>query len=324
MAQRRAHPRHQLADVERLVDVVVGAEIERLDLLGFALARRQHDDRHIGPFARAADHVLAVAVGQAEIEQHDVGRFGGDALDRLGDGAGAGHLVVVRLQRGLEKAQDRRLVVDHQHADPCAHAGAPLRGKVSVKRVPRPLATGLSALIDAAMRLHDALGDGKAETGALAAVRARCLHRVAFDELVEDVRQSVRRNAGTVVGHAQRDGIRRVAGIDHDARLGRRVDDRIGDDVADRLLDQGGVGAHQRQIGRQLDLDALLRAVRRAALTTRSTISRRSIQSRRNSSAPASMRVIASRLRTISSRSSASVLIWPSRSFFAAGSSLSP
>ena len=36
------------------------------------------------------------------------------------------------------------------------------------------------------------------------------------------------------------------------------------------------------------------------------------------------MRVIARRLRTISSRSSASVLIWPSRSFFAAASSLSP
>ena len=49
------------------------------------------------------------------------------------------------------------------------------------------------------------------------------------------------------------------------------------------------------------------------------TISRKSIQSRRSSSAPASMRVIARRLRTISSRSSASVLIWPSRSFFAAG-----
>ena len=73
--KRRAHPRQQFADVERLVDVVVGAEIERLDLFGLALARRQHDDRHVGPFARAPDHVLAVAVRQAEIEQHDVGRF---------------------------------------------------------------------------------------------------------------------------------------------------------------------------------------------------------------------------------------------------------
>ena len=39
---------------------------------------------------------------------------------------------------------------------------------------------------------------------------------------------------------------------------------------------------------------------------------------------PASIRVIASRLRTISSRSSASFLICPRRSFFAGASSLSP
>ena len=48
------------------------------------------------------------------------GDFGGDALDRLGDRAGARHLVVVRLQRRLEEAQDRRLVVDHQDAGLCA------------------------------------------------------------------------------------------------------------------------------------------------------------------------------------------------------------
>ena len=90
------------------------------------------------------------------------------------------------------------------------------------------------------------------------------------------------------------------------------------DDVSDRLLDQGCIGLHQRQILRQTHVDAL---ARRRAVAPRSprarTISRRSIQSRRSSSAPASMRVIARRLRTISSRSSASVLIWPSRSFFA-------
>ena len=80
MAQRRAHARHQLADAERLVDEIVGAEIERLDLLGFAVARRQHDDRHVRPFAHAPDHVLAVAVRQPEIEHDDVGRVRGDAL----------------------------------------------------------------------------------------------------------------------------------------------------------------------------------------------------------------------------------------------------
>ena len=44
-AQRRAHARHQLAGTERLVDEIVGAEIEGVDLLRLAVAGRQHDDR---------------------------------------------------------------------------------------------------------------------------------------------------------------------------------------------------------------------------------------------------------------------------------------
>src|SRR5664280_3875341 len=38
VAQRSAHPREEFTDVERLVDVIVGAQIERLDLLRFTLA----------------------------------------------------------------------------------------------------------------------------------------------------------------------------------------------------------------------------------------------------------------------------------------------
>ena len=72
----------------------------------------------------------------------------GDPLDRLGDGAGSADLVVVRFQRGLEEAQDRRLVVDDQDARSCRHDGRSPRGKVNVTRVPRPALTGLSAAID--------------------------------------------------------------------------------------------------------------------------------------------------------------------------------
>ena len=35
----------------------------------------------------------------------------------------------------------------------------------------------------------------------------------------------------------------------------------VADDVSDRLLDQGGVGLHQRQVLRQPNVDALARAV---------------------------------------------------------------
>ena len=72
--EHRAQPRQKLADAERLVDVVVGAEVERGDLFRLAIARRQHDDRHVRPTPDLLDHLLAVHVRQAEIEHHGVGR----------------------------------------------------------------------------------------------------------------------------------------------------------------------------------------------------------------------------------------------------------
>ena len=74
MTQRGSHARQQLADAERLVDIIIRAEVESRDFFRFAIARGQHDDRDVGPFADASDHVLAVAVRQAEVEHDDVGR----------------------------------------------------------------------------------------------------------------------------------------------------------------------------------------------------------------------------------------------------------
>ena len=148
VTQRGPHARQQLADIERLVDVVVGAEIERLDLFRLPLARRQNDDRHVGPFARPPDDVLSVTVRQSEIEQNDIGRLGGGALDPLGNRAGAGHIVVVGFERGLEKAQDRRFVVDDQYAEFGAHVAGLSRGNFRMKRAPRSRSTGLSAVME--------------------------------------------------------------------------------------------------------------------------------------------------------------------------------
>ena len=60
MTQSRAHSREELADVKRLIDVVIGAKIERFDYFGFALARRQYDDRNIRPFVCSLNNILAV------------------------------------------------------------------------------------------------------------------------------------------------------------------------------------------------------------------------------------------------------------------------
>ena len=70
----------QLAHAERLGDVVVGAELEAQDAVELVAARRQHDDGDLRAGLHLAEDVAAVDVGQAEVEQHDVGRLGDGQL----------------------------------------------------------------------------------------------------------------------------------------------------------------------------------------------------------------------------------------------------
>ena len=152
VAQRGAHARQQLADGERLLDVVVGAEVERGDLLRLAVARRQHDDRRGGEAAGARDHVLAVHIGQAEVEDDQVGRRIGDQPQRLVAGGGVQHLVARRFERRLEETHDLRLVVDDQdaragHDAALAISRASTAGIEMTMRAPRRLTAGLSAQI---------------------------------------------------------------------------------------------------------------------------------------------------------------------------------
>ncbi len=73
MPDRNPDPREQLGHRERLLDVVVSSEIERLDLRLVLAPGREHDDRHVEQErAKAADRLPAVDPGQTQIEQHDV------------------------------------------------------------------------------------------------------------------------------------------------------------------------------------------------------------------------------------------------------------
>ena len=71
-ARHRADAGEQLAEAERLHDVVVGAELEPDDAVDLVAARRDDDDRHVRRGAEPAAHLEAVDVRQPEVEQHDV------------------------------------------------------------------------------------------------------------------------------------------------------------------------------------------------------------------------------------------------------------
>jgi len=69
MPQRGSHAGEQFIHPERLGQVIVGAEIERLDLSRFVAAARQHHDRNtVIAAAQHTQQIVALDVRQAEIE----------------------------------------------------------------------------------------------------------------------------------------------------------------------------------------------------------------------------------------------------------------
>ena len=164
VAQADAHARQQLGQREGLDDVVVGAQVERLHL-GLVLApRRQDDDRRRGEErAYAADDLEPVEARQAEVEQDQVGRC----------------------RRGARAPPARRLSRPARRSPVSRAPRRPRAARQARRRRPRtrrfarvmpPTASSGSSrtnvapppgvVIDAdgaAVRLHEAAGDGEAE-----------------------------------------------------------------------------------------------------------------------------------------------------------------
>ena len=244
MAQCRAHARQQLVHAERLGDVVVGAEVERLHLAGLVAAARQHHDRDA--FVARADHaqqLVTLDVGKSEIENDQVGIAGqelerGLAVRRLQD------LVTLRAQTHPQELADRRLVVDHQHLERSgAHAA------VSRRLAPAPESAAL--MVNTApvrsVRLAAVIVPFMASTKPREIARPKpgsrphlvaLLHPV---ELVEDVLELGGRNAVALVHDLQADRIHLAPAADADRRPGGRIFRGIVQEIEQHLLEQDGV-----------------------------------------------------------------------------------
>ncbi len=143
VAQRHAQPGEEFADPERLLHVVVGAQVERSDLFDLAVACREHQHRAGVEGAGGGEQLLAVHVRQAEVEHHRVGRGAGDLAQAVGARVGAQRLETGGGQRRREEPVHLRLVVDDQDAGPVgAHSsqcGVGFSfGRLIRIRVPRP------------------------------------------------------------------------------------------------------------------------------------------------------------------------------------------
>ena len=164
-AERGAQAREQLVHAERLRDVVVGAAVERHHLVALPRASRQHDDRRAAPAAQALDHVVAVHVRQAEVQDHHVGRMARRRRERRGAVGHGGHLVVARAQVDRQRLADRALVVHHQDVGHCASGQPKPHRQAAAVRAVRDQ--------DAVHRLREPARDREAEPGALLRAVAR-------------------------------------------------------------------------------------------------------------------------------------------------------
>ena len=102
-SQRGAQARQELAHAERLRDVVVGAGVERHDLLGVLVPGGEHDDRDRRPAAQAVHDLDAVDAGKPEIDDRRVVHAGRATRQRGLAGLDEVDLVSARL-RGARRA----------------------------------------------------------------------------------------------------------------------------------------------------------------------------------------------------------------------------
>src|SRR6516162_400054 len=111
-----AQPCEKLVHPKGFGDVVVGAGVQCLDLVRRIGARRQYDHGCREPAAQAGQHLDARYVGQSEVEDHHVGFVLGCGTQRPGTGGRGDDLVASHGQVDSQRAQDVRLVVDHQNS----------------------------------------------------------------------------------------------------------------------------------------------------------------------------------------------------------------
>jgi len=144
LTQQRAHPGQEFLNAERLGHVVIGAAIQRVDLLHLTGPHRQHQHRHRAPLAQLAQHLLAVHVGQAQVEHHQVGLGQRGLGQAFAAGGGFDHLVALGTEADAQELADLWFIVDDQQGGGLAHgvslsaSGCWGSGKHRVMQVPWP------------------------------------------------------------------------------------------------------------------------------------------------------------------------------------------
>src|SRR5215207_5075372 len=116
-----ADARHELAQLGRLCQIVVGAEFEADDAVDRARGRGQHDDRHVGRFLEVADDRQPVLLRHVEVEHDEVRLVLGEALAQARAAVAQGDLEAVQLEVVADHVPGGGLVVDDEDVRRNAH-----------------------------------------------------------------------------------------------------------------------------------------------------------------------------------------------------------
>src|SRR5205085_3166649 len=116
-ASECVQPSHDLDERERLRDVVVAAGVEAGEAVGKLVPRSQEQQRRLDAARpqRLAE-VAAVGVGQADVDDEQVRRYGIDAGEQVGPGRDRLRLEPLLGQTALQHATQLGIVLGDQHA----------------------------------------------------------------------------------------------------------------------------------------------------------------------------------------------------------------
>src|SRR5215831_2008230 len=105
----------QLADGERLGNIIVGTELQADNLVHFLTARRQHNHWHRRALGlKLLAHVQPTHFGHHHVENHEVGRVVKRASQALGSVARGEHFVAFVLEVVAQTSNHVRLVFDNK------------------------------------------------------------------------------------------------------------------------------------------------------------------------------------------------------------------
>ena len=114
-AEDGADARRELVGVERLGDVVVGAEVEALGLVGRRALGREQDDGDGTSLAQLAHDLDAVEIGHDDVEQDDVRPDLLGLLERLFAAVRGDDAEALLAEGDRDELGDPRLVVGDEH-----------------------------------------------------------------------------------------------------------------------------------------------------------------------------------------------------------------